>query len=703
MTDAPPPPDRPSVAPSTFDPAQRRQRNALIGLAVGSSLVLLIGILAALLTRDDEPAPVTVPTVAPSSAPEPTVASTTTTTEATTTTLPPPVDAVADAGDDLDVDAGSVVTLTAAAVTEGADDDSVRWRQTAGPDVTAGVGALGGRMVSFGAPDDVVTLTFELVVVSGDRAATAPEAVDELIVRVFEDADRALFVDGESGEDAASGSRDEPFRTIGAAARAADGHDLYVRSVGTYVEAGTVRLGPDTSLYGGFDADWFRDRRSQARLEGAAVALLVDGDGDRRIASMQVTGADGAPGERAIGVRVVDAEQVSIHDSTILAGSGGSGTVDAPAGVSVGVVAVRSGELRILRSTVNAASGGDGATATSDGAQTATDGPVGGDGDGRAPGEGGAADGERAGGDGGRGGEAGGTEDAPDGEPGRGGTGGAGGRGGDGGVGMSGDDDRNPLGARGSAGDAGGAGLGGAGGGGGFGPPAVDDGEDLDGGGGGGGGAGGEPSAGGDGGRGGAGSIGVWAVDVNRVIVDESLVAAGVGGSGGAGGPAVAAGDGGAGGTGALGEQGAGDDGGSGGGGAGGGAGGQGGAGGGGAGGPSYGLFTVGVDDVEVRSSTVRAGAGGRGADGGPGGLGGGTGDDGAARNGGDGGESGAAARAEQGAGADGGSSVGWFDVGGARQTLDDAELIEGVAGAGGFGSVTGASGTQAAADVDPE
>ena len=704
----------PTAAPSpASNPAQRRQRNALIGLAVGSGIVLLIGIIAAVLTRDPSSAtvPTTFSTVATttSSVPAPTTAATTSTI-ATTTTLPRPVDAVADAGPDLAVSAGRVVTLTALDATEGADDDSIMWRQTAGPDVTSGVGALGGRVVSFGAPADVVTLEFDLVISSGDRAATAPEAVDALVVRVFDDAERMLFVDGEAGDDAATGTMDAPLRSVGAAAQGADGHDIYVRSVGTYSEDATIRLGPGTSLYGGFDTEWKRDRSQRVRLDGAAVAVVVEGDVDRTIGSFELSAADARPGGRSIGIRIVDGETVTIADSRILAGAGGAGTTDVDAGVSVGVVAVQTGEVRIERSTVNVSDGGPGADALRLDA-AGDDGESGEDAAGRDAGDGAAGDGPRAGGDGGRGGSTSDGEDATgtgggvggtsadrDGEPGRGGAGGAGGVGGDGGQGLIDDESSTPVGAPGSSGASGAPGVGGGGGGGGFGPLAVR------GGGGGGGGSGAGPSAGGSGGGGGAGSIGVWAVDVDRVVIDESLVAAGRGGAGGSGATAAASGTGGPGGSGAAGADGLiVGDGGDGGGAGGGGGGGVGGQGGGGAGGPSFGMLTSGVDDVEVRASTIRGGAGGSGADGGLGGAAGGNGRDGASRSGGDGGTVGTGDVAAQGVGGSGGSSFGWFDVDGARQTFDEAAFIEGSAGPGGAGSSRGDDGTQTSANVDAD
>lgn len=730
--------------PPDFE-SQRRQRNALIGLGVASAIVLLIGGVAFLASRSGGTGDASVEsgpesTSTQSTSPETTTSSTSTTTSAPTT-LPLPVDALADAGPDLDVDAGSVVTLQASATTEGAVDDDVTWRQVGGPDVTAGVGALGGRAVSFGAPDDVVTLQFELVVASGDRAATAPEAVDALTIRVFEQADATVFVDAERGDDAADGSMESPLKSLAAAAaRASGGADLYVRSIGTYTETESIRLGSGTSLYGGFDENWNRDRSSRVRIDAASVGIIVDGDGDRHVSAVELTAASADAGLRSIGVRVSDAESVVIEDSRIVSGGAGNGTgtevggaggdsvVEASvAGTSVGVLAVDTGEIRIERSTVNGGRGGDGASPT-EGAGGST-GESGEDGSGSRAGSGGPAgtDGDelQSGGDGGDGasngsgddaggdhGGAGGDDRGDDGVPGGGGDAGEGGRGGDGGDGLFDGDDSIPIGASGDDGDDGVTGRGGGGGGGGASGAGAGP---ATGGGGGGGGAGGAGSDGGVGGGGGGGSIGIWAVRVDRVVVLESLIAAGRGGDGAPGAAAGAAGGGGAGGDGAQGDAvpsatgttvpgpvpgpGAG----AGGGGGAGGSGGVGGSGGGGAGGPSSGLLTTGVDDVEIMASTIRGGGGGNGADGGDGGTGGDAGQDGTGRTGAvaDGADVGEVAG--RGRGASGGSSFGWFDVDAATQTLESAEFIEGVAGAGGRGSTDGEAGLGANANVDAE
>ena len=700
--------------------ADRRQRNALIGLGIGSALVLLMGIVAVLLTRSDgsqdsvsTPTPVTdIADTSPPSSTSSTVATTSTTsTVATTSTLPDPASLIADAGPDLAVDAGGVVTLEAAAITEGADNDDVQWRQIDGPDVTGGVGALGGSTVSFGAPDDVTTLRFELVVDNGELA-DEPTSADELTVRIFEDADAAVFVDGASGDDAAEGTMEAPLRTIGAATQR-NGSDIYVRNTVSYSETQTVRLGPDSSLYGGFDAEWVRDRSLRVSLSGASVAVAIDGPGDRHLESFTITTADAAPGARSIAVRVAGADVVTIADSRIASGRGGDGTGTSDggfAGASVGVLATDSAEIRIVRSTVNAGSGGDGADG-SEGDDGGEDGDDGTDGSGVDAGVGGESDEEEAaggnGGDGGtsasgddaegpRGGS-GGVAELDDGQPGDGGDGGVGGAGGNGGDGLLNDDESVPTGATGLSGEDGAVGIGGGGGGGGAAGPGVGL---ATGGAGGGGGAGGSGGIGAGGGGGGGGSIGLWAVRVDQVTISESLVAAGRGGNGGNGGSGASGVVGGNGGDGAEGGETtavAGD----GGGGGGGGAGGDGGDGGGGAGGPSYGMLTTEVDQLVVEFSTLRGGGGGNGADGGLGGAGGGSGDDGSDRSGGSGGAVASGASALNGDGASGGASFGWFDVGGATQTFNSADFVEGQPGQGGAGAAAGAAGDAGEANVD--
>jgi len=115
-------------------------------------------------------------------------------------------------GVDLAVDRQGEFTLTALDLAEGTPDEAVRWRQTAGPDVTDGAGELIGASAEVVAPDEVKTLEFELEVAGGDAVAT-----DAVVVRVFEDADAAVFVDGERGRHDGAGTPASPYRSIGVA------------------------------------------------------------------------------------------------------------------------------------------------------------------------------------------------------------------------------------------------------------------------------------------------------------------------------------------------------------------------------------------------------------------------------------------------------------------------------------------------------
>src|SRR5690606_32277776 len=183
----------------------------------------------------------------------------------------------ADAGDDRSVDADADVDLVALGLTE--ENQSVVWRQTAGPDVTDGSGRLLGAEVTFRSPGRPTTLGFEMVVTGrgGDIAR------DELRIDVFHAADAALFVDAVGGTDDGDGTRDRPFRTLGrAVAAAGDGVDLYLRSTDVAYDVGDRIVPGGTSIFGGYDSDWVRDVDDRAtvtgtngiRIEGRGVSIL---------------------------------------------------------------------------------------------------------------------------------------------------------------------------------------------------------------------------------------------------------------------------------------------------------------------------------------------------------------------------------------------------------------------------------------------
>lgn len=713
-------PGRGAAGPARRSPlndSERRRRNLIIGLSIGSVVVLLAGMIAFVATRGSG-TPTTVqfsalPTSAPGTVPV-TLSTTSATDPSTTvveTTLPPttvPIVANADAGTDLAVNRGGEFRLIAARLAPGTPNAAVRWTQTDGPDATAGVGSLRGAEAVAIAPDEVATLAFTLEVAGTDGVAT-----DDVVVRVFEDSSRAAFVDGERGTDAGDGTMEAPFKSIAAAATAARGSDLYVRSVGIYDESdATIELGSGMSIYGGFDEKWNRDADRRVVITGNEVALTVFGDAERWIASIELKSADVTGEGSSIGVLIAGAQQVNLIDSRVVSGRGGTGAAGGSGAVSIGVSATDVDQLSIERSTVNGGNGGNGGRAP-DTDDVVEAGFAGGSASGRNAGSG-----SGAGGAGGRGGETsnganggsgqssggqGGTSSAPDGGPGSGGNGGV--VGGVGGVGGDGGDklvsqahqETVPVGATGGTGEPGIAGRGGGGGGGGFGPLLVA------GGGGGGAGAGGAPGSGAVGGGGGGGSVGLHAVGVDRLVISESLVAGGRGGNGAAGGAGALGGAGGRGGDGAVGVDGVIANGGDGGGGGAGGGGGHGGAGGGGAGGPSYGMLTTRVAELFIDSTRIRGGGGGAGADGGAGGRDGGAGGAGggsSTRTGGIAGSPSGVNPDSQGDGASGGSSYGWFDDSGADQAFSDASFGEGTAGSGGGGATAGNDGAVITSNV---
>jgi hypothetical protein len=429
---------------------------------------------------------------------------------------------------------------------------------------------------------------------------------------------KAIFVNAAAANDAGSGSKENPLKSLSVAmaqAVAAD-KDLYLIT-GTF-DQGFLELGDDVGVYGGYvNGTGARTRAEDTVIKGSPQAVLADGATGSVLQRVRLEGT--ADSERsAYGVRATNGSAVLIEDVEVSTGPGADGTVGAvgPAG-AVGAVGV-SGSAGT--SCLNLFNGG--------GAPGGSGGP--------------ATPGGFAGGPGGRGGDSviangsvGGPGGAAAGQAGAGGAGG--GRTGSTGLsGFSGRSGKNAVGTgdpgttpgsftlasagsawapaaatTGTTGQDGGGGGGGGGGGSGW---ATSPANDAHGGGGGGGGAGGRGGAGGSPGTFGGGSFGVYAAD-SSVIVQDSSVTTSAGGAGGDGGLGGVGGDGGAGGAGAPGGSCAGgpSTGGPGGPGGAGGDGARGGAGGGAQGGPSIGVVAVGTGSLVARRNTVTTGAPGVG------------------------------------------------------------------------------------------
>ncbi|MCA9251852.1 MAG: hypothetical protein KDA54_12020 [Phycisphaerales bacterium] len=382
------------------------------------------------------------------------------------------------------------------------------------------------------------------------------------------------FVAGNAGNDANSGSQEDPLSTIQAAIELADqsgGGNIHVAS-GVYSES--IELRSNINLFGGYDANsWTQcPDENPTTIVGGTTAMFGENIQSAKINGLTIISSEAGSDESSVAVRLVDSSNVEIYGNRIVAGDGGNGSAglagETGAGGATGNNGANAGACPPDRD------GGSGASS-----DLGVGGGSGGRG-GAAGGFGGSKGGGAHGGVGGQGGALGTSGDegqrgnvdnpADIGEPGEGGLG----------IGTLEDGFYTP--ADGGDGTKGENGSGGGGGGGGGGALVF-----ACGGGGGGGGAGGEGGDGGLGGLGGGASIGIVLANSTDIMIDDNVIETGVGGNGGDAGEGGNGGSGGNGGTGGsrFGGQGPGRNGGK------GGDGGQGGAGGGGGGGPVVGIF----------------------------------------------------------------------------------------------------------------
>jgi len=457
------------------------------------------------------------------------------------------------AGDDQDVNMGEGVTLRGSGTGQNL---TYRWTQVADQKPTVVLSGADTATPTFDAPDEVVTLDFELVV-ENEGGPSAPATVK---VVVLADKDNKMFVseDGSDSNPGTRGTRAEPFATITAAIVASrDGQIATGEFADIYVAGGTfnehLNLITQVNIYGGFehgdlatDTRWSRrppdpaNPPSETNITGGTftrgatrVSVDIRTQNNITIDGVTITSKSAtADGGSSIAVSLWRATAVTISRCNIVARDGAKGADGGPFG-SVGASGEpgdpgRNGNCNIPCPTCVACGGGSG--------NCNSGGPGGGAGDlSLDPGDGGGGgvsgtncgcEGRngRAFGEvfGGRGGQAPGGEGFP-GNPGE--TGDNGAPGPDyGGLATNG--------YNGASGGKGGQGNRGSGAGGGAGAGGVNNGCS---GSGGGGGQGGEGSDGGRGGSGGGGSFGIMVgLDSEATIVD-CVINTGIGGKGGTG------------------------------------------------------------------------------------------------------------------------------------------------------------------------
>src|SRR5437867_2786784 len=395
---------------------------------------------------------------------------------------------------------GELVTLHGSATAPGSGTLTYTWTQVSGPSV----GALSGATPTFTAPNDVVTLAFDLVVSDG-RDQSAPSRV---VIWVLEDKAHALWV-APTGNDADAGTRAAPKRTIQAAIEAADagglGADVYA-AAGTY--SASLTLLPNVSVYGGYGPTTFlRDVAGNATvISGGTTAVTGTSANALTLDGLTIRSADATvAGGSSIAVLLDNSANVVISRNAIVAGGGANGAVGpfgAPGLPGVDGAPGTDAPPSCVDSLLGGAGGGGGGlfSGGKGGGGTITSGHAGLSGAGPDVGAGGAG-----------GAAAGGPKGTEDGKAG--GNGAQGGVGGANGVSSGASFGSVTAGGyippAGSSGGAGESGSGGGGGGGGGGTTMCVATTKVGGGGGGGGGSGGQGGFGAGGGGGGGGSFGM--------------------------------------------------------------------------------------------------------------------------------------------------------------------------------------------------
>ncbi|MEO0322656.1 MAG: hypothetical protein AAF447_06850 [Myxococcota bacterium] len=281
-------------------------------------------------------------------------------------------DLAVDAGEDLVVAANAPFELLATPRNT-LDVGGLRttWTQLAGPPVE-GLGSSLGQTLT--APDEVTSLTFEVMVTDSELGTTATDVVRVLVLA---DPDRAVFVDLDEGSDGNDGSLASPMRTLDDALERANAQsaDLYLKTpeARPYQADGTLGLAAGVNVYGGFyddfDRDWKRDaedRRTPIQVH-ASTALDVRGRATLTLSGLELRVCGGSTSEGtacppvgvdqdSVGIDAEGLERLTLDQVTVEGGSFPDGSLEpdaeAMAGSSFGVRAHEVVQVLVTDSTL---------------------------------------------------------------------------------------------------------------------------------------------------------------------------------------------------------------------------------------------------------------------------------------------------------------------------------------------------------------
>ncbi|MEM6927322.1 MAG: hypothetical protein AAF602_10350, partial [Myxococcota bacterium] len=277
-------------------------------------------------------------------------------------------DLTVDLGGDRMVSVGASITVDAVVMGDLGDVEPSALEFTWSRSDREPLDGASGPQISLSAPEMVTAFRLDVTVrdPQTDRSASA-----EARVLVVADADRAVFVDPDTGADTNPGTPDAPLATLGVGLERAttEGADLYLNNPDdepAYAVAATLVLPDGVGIYGGFEEDWLRDGAptwlavsdfvaasaadhteplvlsaieltAEAPIEGRvdSIGLSIVRIDDVRLDRVVARGSDlatdamgsssGFSAGSSYGVRVQDVVQLTSTDCGFFAGSGATG------------------------------------------------------------------------------------------------------------------------------------------------------------------------------------------------------------------------------------------------------------------------------------------------------------------------------------------------------------------------------------------